>query len=113
MRRGGEGGGNRGGVTETQTEKRRWTNEEQRPNEFREENEVFPKSSLNLVRWNVGAAVVFDSSGRDRPQLRERGVIPYSFILPALSLSLSPPSLSLSAGSLLIPLSTSLHWFLN
>ena len=46
----GEGGGNRGGVTETEMEKRSQTNEEQRPNEFREENKVFPKSSLNLVR---------------------------------------------------------------
>lgn len=45
-----DGGDNRGGVTETESEKRRGTNEEQRPNEFREENEVFPKSSLNLER---------------------------------------------------------------
>lgn len=43
-------GDNRGGVTETETEKRRGTNEEQRPNELCKENEVFPKSSLNLAR---------------------------------------------------------------
>lgn len=66
----GGGGDNRGGVTETETEKRRWTNEEQRPNKFCQENEVFPKSSLKLARWNARVAVVFDSLGRDGPQRR-------------------------------------------
>ena len=70
---------------------------------FSRGNQVFPKSSLNLRRWNEGAAVVFDSSGRSGPQHGEMGnslflfyyPLPFSVGSPPLLLSLSF-SLSLS-----------------
>lgn len=79
------------------------TNEVQRPNEFGGENQVFPKSSLNLARWNRSAAVVFDSWGWVGPQLWERG--------NSLFLFYYPPSVSLLGAP--SSLSRSQHWFLN